>query len=305
MIRTTRRAAAGFTLIELLVVISIIAILLALSGAAYQKAAESQRNRSADDLMNRLQPALDAEYHAAVEQCRKDRTNKLIPQAVIDYCEGDPERTLAVWTAAKLWRQFPTTFAEALATVAVTQDGSGTYYVRVGPVPAGESVRYNFPALPIFSKVSGYGSGNPQQESAALLFIILAERSAGGNGGFDAASVTNGEQMEIKFSSGTGKAFRDAWNNPVSFARWATPAEVQSAPFVDAKATNKDPLDPLQRVSGWSNATKRGEMSGLLGFNNQNRMATVYTPGKNATFDNYTGDDLVGYRLRRLGTKGK
>ena len=298
----TRPAPAGFTLIELLVVISIIAVLLALTGVGLQKAVESQKNRSSDDLMNRLQPSLDLEYKAVVDQCAKDRQNGQIPQFVRDYCDGDMDRAQAVWTAANLRRHFPQTFAEVVPTFPIL--------VCTG---------YALAPLATFKDVSTFSGGTTDQQSAALLYLILAKKAAGGSGGFAADDVTNGMQTDVQFTGGTAKAFRDAWANPVSFYLWDQGAEVQSAPFVDAKfdikinaAANRDPLDPKDRVYNWRNAdgtpntAKQAQMRvAPYLFTGQNRMATVWTFGKNGGSDGLTGDDLVGYRLRRLGNKGK
>src|SRR5438552_1707084 len=100
-LRATGRRA-GFTLTELLVVIAIIAIILALSGAALQKAVESQKNRSSEDLLNKLQPALVLEYDAIVKRAEKDKRDGTIPQPIIGYCDGNLDRAQCVWTAILL-----------------------------------------------------------------------------------------------------------------------------------------------------------------------------------------------------------
>ena len=305
-----RRASAGFTLIELLVVITVIAILLSLTGVAYQKAVEGQRNRSTDDLGNRLQPALEAEYDAVVQQAAKDIRNNTVQQPqysqVLTYCDNDPDRARAVWTAAKLRQHFPETFAEAKSPVLI--------------YPGGPTL----PALSTFlgPDLSSLSSGGTIPDSAALLYIILAKKSAGGSGGFQADDVTNGMQMDVAYTGGSARVFRDGWGNPVAFKRWVmleNNNEVQSQPYVDAKldtlinpSANRDTLDTANKVFTWKQANRTADpraaqmAAAPYLFNGQNRIITVWSPGKDTVFDpNLANDDLAGYRLRRLGNKGK
>ncbi|QJW97476.1 type II secretion system protein [Frigoriglobus tundricola] len=295
---TRARSATGFTLVELLVVLTIILVVLALSGAAYQKATDGQRGRTTDDLMKRLQPALDAEYDSVVKQCARDKpdnTNTTY-QSVLAWCNGDPDRARAVWTAANLRRQFPQTFAE----------------VKAGTVPVCPGV--TFPVLTTFNSLSGLTSSpsNLDFESAALLYVILSKKAAGSSGGFAADDVTNGLQMDLTFVGGTAKAFRDAWGNPICFHLWWQGAEVQAPPYVDGKATYTDPLDPIgatgmPRVLSWSNATNQQFLQNYpYFFTGQNRIATVWSYGRNGKSDNLAPgtDDRAGFRLRRLDTSG-
>ena len=51
---------------------------------------------------------------------------------------------------------------------------------------------------------------------------------------------------------------------------------------------------------------RSSDMAGVLQFGKGNRLITVLSPGKDQVYDpNLAGDDLVGFRLRRLGNKGK
>jgi prepilin-type N-terminal cleavage/methylation domain-containing protein len=311
MILATRARRAGFTLVEMLVVITVIAILLALTGVAYQKAAESQRNRSTDDLANRLQPALEAEYDAVVQQAANDiRKNTVLqPQYAntLAFCDNDPDRARAVWTAAKLRQHFPETFAEATSPVTVCP----------GVI---------IPALSTFTgpDIAPLSTGGPVPDSAALLYVILAKKSAGGSGGFAADDVTNGMQMDVVYGSVSARVFRDGWGKPVAFKRWwglllENNNEVQSAPYVDAKkdfnlvgnTLNRDPLDTANKVFTWTNSANKTALAAApYYFIGQNRLITVWSPGQNGLFETSPisptspNDDLMGYRIRRLGIKG-
>lgn len=325
MTRTTRfvaRAAPhrprrpGVTLIELLVVIAIIGILLALSAAALQKTSENQSYKSSTDQVFKLQQALDLEYERVVAKCAQDAANNQIPFAVVTACDGNMSRAKAVWTAAQLRVQFPETFTEATQPLSI-YDANGAVYTL--PTPAA------------FTAVAGLTSGtNPaQEESGALLCIILGQRSVSGGGAMATAAEDLTQAMRKKVTFGTKEleTYTDAWKNSVGFRRWEQRSEVQSAPYVDVnkdtkldgnlpsgKYANRDPLDPQDAVYGWllglqtSNANDKRPpfLKSSLYFTAQNRVASVYSVGKDKTVDAATtGDDILGFRLRKQGNTGR
>ena len=315
-------ARAGFTLIELLVVLAIIGIMLAILGVALQKTVEGQKVRTTKGELYKLQQSLDAEYDRVIKKCAEDqRSSTGLPQPIVAYAEGDPNRALAIWTALNLRRQFPETFVEAQSAVFVTQNNtSGALAIRVAPVPAGETAVYTLQPLETFrGELQGIvlpGGYPVNEESGALLYVILAKKSVSGGGAMAGAAddLSATAQRKAAFGGKELPTFADQWINTVGFRRWygsqtGDLAEVQAAPYLDAKKTgNIDPIDPRNLVAGWTlpsppnaantaNTRKRTEMT-TFGFTGANRMATVYSLGKLKTDPT---DDIFGFRLRKFG----
>jgi len=317
-IHTRPGARPGVTLIEILVVIAIIGILLALTSAALQKTAEGQNVKSSKDQVFKLQQALDLEYERVVQKCATDATNGAIPQEVLNYCEGNPARAKAVWTAYQLRLHFPNTFKEA-AVAPQLADGTTVYYQAqpkatfndVAPVVAGSGTFVSPPY-------------EAQDESAALLFLILARQSVSGGGAMatSAEDLTQAMRTKVTFTAGNNskelEVFADAWKNSIGFQRWANDPELQNPPYVDAKLAaqrnqnpnsppNLDPLDPQSLVFGWADAGKKKSLQqqGLFFLNGLNRTPLVYSVGKNKVLDAaLPNDDILGFRLRQQGNKG-
>ncbi|MFM8272535.1 MAG: prepilin-type N-terminal cleavage/methylation domain-containing protein [Gemmata sp.] len=270
---------AGFTLIELLVVISIVVVLLGVSVGAVMRFRQTAADRAADDQLKQLQIALRLQYDTVVRDCNKD---KAVPDAVIAYADNDMDRARALHTAATLRVNFPDTFAEATAGV------------TVGP--------QTYPAKAAFKSCTG--NPPPDVQAAALLYLVLMERSVGlGNSEVKATeSVVNGFRV-----------FKDPYGTPVQYYRWAqTPGgELDAPPYTPASAKSKDPLDPVNKVLTWSapgNTTKQTEITNLrsaLAFKGNNRVPSVVSFGKNKTNNSFGVDDRVGFRLDREGNQGK
>lgn len=305
---TGRRRA--FTLVEILVVIAIIVLLVALTSAALSKAVEGQRNRTTKEQLTKLQQSLDAEYDAVVEQCRADqRKPNGIPPEIVNYADGDRDRALAIWMACQTQRQFPQSFAEARTGTQVTDEI---------PPPNGPNVLFVLQPHQAFREVGGVGSSaNPPaphpDESAVLLYMILANKSASGGGALASAAdeLTQGRQVTIGGKPFT--AFADAWGNSIGFRRWfgadpndAAGAEVQTPEYYGStnafNPANFDPLDNRNLILGWPNTAKRNAIGGYFQFNGRNRLPTVYSSGKDQTLG--TPDDMYGFRLKRHANIG-
>jgi prepilin-type N-terminal cleavage/methylation domain-containing protein len=271
----------GFTLIEILVVLAIIGILVALTAAALQKTVEGQNAKTSETQVFKLQQALDQEYDRVVAKCAQDATNKQIPPQVVTACDGNEARAKAVWTAFQLRLNFPDTFAEAaLPSLTIVDAGGNPAYSIAQPT-----------IFAPFANMYPIGTPSPfeaEEESGALLYVILAKRSQQGGGAMATAAedVTQASRRKASFA-GTGKEFEtfaDAFKRSVGFRRWeqtrtttaaigtATQTnnnsgyttglaldEVQRPPFVDpaksvdtAPNANRDPLDPQGLVLNWN-----------------------------------------------------
>lgn len=274
MARMKGKARSGVSLIEILVVLAIIGILLALTAAALQKTVETQNARTSETQVFKLQQALDGEYERVVAKCAQDAANKNIPSQIVSVCDGDEARAKAVWTAINLRLSFPDSFAEVRMLPLNIKDKSGTDVYQV--------------QRPItFAAVPNAGTLTAEEESGALLYMILAKRSQSGGGAMAMAAedLTQASRRKVSVNGVELETFSDAFKQSVGFRRWeqtiTTPAnasmyddatnpstvlgEVQKPPYVDATKTvaaddtavprkfhNRDPLDPQGLVWKWN-----------------------------------------------------
>lgn len=277
-------ARQAFTLIELLVVISIIGVLSALLVAGAMKFKDAAVTNANDALVTRHQRALDAEYSAVVQKCQKEP----VPDLVVKYCGGNEDRARAVHTAATLKVNFPDTFADAVAS----------FNINGQP--------YN--AKNTFASVNGATATPQLPESAVLLYLIIKERSTAGGTGDDTGSPGEQRTGTLNKASGTVPVtvFIDPYGMPLVYKRWMRNTELNQPPFTATNPVSKDPLDPKNLVAPWTNASTLNAAPYNLGFTGENRVATIYSFGKDKN-DNAAAlgsDDRVGYRLARFGAKG-
>jgi prepilin-type N-terminal cleavage/methylation domain-containing protein len=312
-----RSGRAGVTLIELLVVLSIIAILLSLTGAAVVKMRATSAANRTSEYATKLQKALTAED----ERVRVKVRATDMPPYILAYADNNPQRAQAIYTALLQRQSFPMTFQEATTAAWIVQTAAGGYGLRLQSVPpntaqvgsllTGESVVYALQPLTHFAQVAGLTpTGNANEESGALLYIILSQQSASGGGAFAAAAddLTTAQKLYVSFGGTKKETYADGFGNALGFNRWDNGAalgvttELQAPPYASAAGGNTDPLDPQGYCFGWQNATKQNEVKTLLQFAGQNRLLNVYSyglDGKPGTFD-----DILGFRTTQPGNKG-
>jgi prepilin-type N-terminal cleavage/methylation domain-containing protein len=316
MTRATRTPArSGMTLIEILVVLSIIAVLLALSGAGLQKTRISAQFSRTNESVNKLQKSLVAELERVNDNARAAAERRDPPNydVILNYCDGEQRRARSLYVAMEQRRYFPQTFVEATTPTYIVQSRTtGALGLRVGGYNAAtESPVYAHPVSATFADVRGLTAANATDESGVLLYIIIQSQSVAGGGAMVSAGddLSSALKVEVQLNGAnrpgaTLMAFKDGFDRPIGFRRWDNGAEAQDSTYVDAKTNFKDPLDPEGYVSNW-NSAKRTEAQSQLQFlpvgPNQNRITTVYSLGKDLADPK---DDVIGFRTHRAGKKG-
>lgn len=305
------RRRGGFTLVEMLVVLGIIIVLVALSTAAAQRYRISQQVRSSEDIVLKLQHALDNQMEEIVAQVGKDRRSQT-PQfmAMVSFCGGDPDRAEALLCYCRLRQAFPQTAAE-LNQASFTLGG----------------VTFTRPKH--FDQLASVATSNNVHDVSAAILYLLASQTGTGGATFS-GQATEGAETEIQLTglNRPVRVYKDAFEQRIGFYRFGTNQEMQVPPYVNPKpgAASKDPFDPLSKLYNggleWINGqlnrataqqtlfVNNGDPGNATGFSLANRGPVVYSAGKNKRYEqlnnspNPDGDDLLGYRLRQLGARG-
>ncbi len=314
---------AGFTLIELLVVVAILALLAALIAAGISKVKEGEQGRVTNNTLTKLQLAINNQWKVTCDKCRDDRRTYATPNKQPDFvrmvaiCDGDVDRAEALWMFMNLRRAMPETFAEARSPVTLTGNGQTVF----------------LPANTAFKEIQDKpkAAGQPEEESAALLYIIVNQGARGNSFALDDAM--QGAQTQLSFPGDTPAlnlpAFKDGFGTYVAFRRFYQSAELNSGEYGRQRNTAMlqkgvdpmdDPLDDRGKLKLWANTTvkaaaEKAVLASGQTFDGRNRIATPISAGADSRdqADNQKhlafrspndSDNAFGYRVGRQGTKG-
>ena len=275
----------GFTLVELMVVLAIIVVLVSLLMAGFSAVRITQQERATDDIVLKLHIGIDDQRKGVVSQVAKEKRDRTPTfNSVLGYCENDVDRAEALLVYLKLRHVFPQTYAEATSNVSLI----------------------NWPAHKAYAALPNVSTWNAHDQSAAILYQGLSNLAIDG-ATFATDDVTSSYQMDYTVNGVTARVFRDARGMPIGFKRfYENVAELNAAPYTNAKSGLYDPFDPLGKLSGWvpTPSTKKVDAQNAVGavFNNNNKSITTYSFGQDKTGN--TGDDVFGYRLFKLGNQG-
>jgi prepilin-type N-terminal cleavage/methylation domain-containing protein len=274
----THGRRAGFTLIELLVVIGIMALLAAIAVGTYFRIQAGQYVKNTEATLAKINTQFGRLQRAVVDQAEKEfRERNLAPQPgggvnniddLIALCGGDKDRAKSVWVYFRLKNEFPQTFVEANSNT-VLYDTSNNTRFKLPPRRAFMANSYISaavtptpppPPLPApFTTVRQV----LESQAAALLYLIVTEK---GNRGEDFGDLATGSTavdttVYNGASTGTFRAFKDAWGTPIIYVRFATNTEINGSPYTKSGATSNDPLDPKGRLyysgNAWPNPTAK------------------------------------------------
>jgi prepilin-type N-terminal cleavage/methylation domain-containing protein len=331
---------AGFTLIELLVVVAILALLAALVAAGIGKVKENSQAGVTNQTLTKLQLAINNQWKVTCDKARDDRRTYATPNKQPDFvkmvaiCDGDVDRAEALWMFMNLRRAMPESFAEARTDVQIID-------------PVTKAVLFSLPKSSAFKEIQNNPkvSGQPEEQSAALLYLILGQGARGANFSIDDAMQGAQTSLTFKDNGAAPKAadlnlpaFKDGFSTYIAFQRFHQSAELNAGEHGRTRDKTMlqagvdpidDPLDTVGRLKLWkapgtnnpspikaaAEAAVFNPVNGQT-FNGRNRIATAISAGVDSR-DQPDGqkhlafrppndsDNAYGFRVGRQGNKGE
>jgi len=194
----------GFSLIELLVVIAIISLLAALIVGATMRVIGVQMQKNTQMLLQKLQPALTAQWQATIDQAQNEKIPDANYPAILAQAGNDPQGARVVWIKLRLAQQFPTSFAQAMSP-----DGG------LGLIAA----------EPAYARVlNGVGTiGSPTPEQGVLLYLVLKNSRRGAAFDPDTLSPRELATMAVGSPNNITRCFIDDWKGPLQYSGYNGP----------------------------------------------------------------------------------
>ena len=293
------RSRAGFTLIELLVVVAILAVLSAIGVGAFFRVRASSEIKANETTVAKMTTGLNKAWSAgrdSAEKEFKDNTYSAQIAKITEIAGGDRDRAKALWMYFRMINEFPQTFLQAKSSTPFTVTiGTSTYITP--PLPPKRTYLANAgiaatTAVPSSADVAA-------EQAAALLYILITEK--GSRGELFADEAAGALTGKVTIGTNEFKVFSDTYGKPLTYARFATNTEIQSAPFVKAGAASQDPFDPTNKLrvstiaspNPWlvngtqitaAEITAVANSLGLTGFG-VNWLPSIICAGPNRNFD--------------------
>jgi prepilin-type N-terminal cleavage/methylation domain-containing protein len=303
----------GFTLIELLVVIAIISLLMAITVSAVFRLKQSSAEKNTVTAVRKIDIGFMQQWKAALDNARKEPIPSEISAGTFSANgQADPVRARALHMKLRMRQEFPQNFGELYNP------------------PSGFSSSY--PSKPIYiAATQGLSTTvNPENQNAAMLYIVMSQGRGGVTFGNDTASRTALIDFPLANGGATRqlRVFVDEWGTPIGFRREADDDiqfvldELNQPPFVNAVQAaayaagtpKNDAMDPEGRlqIQGWPlytlaynflrqpNPANRPYI--VNPFDGKNRGPFVFSTGGDKVYypPNHE-DNIYSYRIQQTG----